>query len=342
MLTLVWHRFWIDDDSGWTALLAAFPAVIAYSPSVGRTLLDLAGRLIPSTAHDEQRRLRLLRATVGPTIALTDQAGAESLSELDREIRRSSIEPDTGCEGERQAILEWLNGQRALHNGDLHAALQHLTAAADLSPEPAHRLRRWISRSLLSLSQRFPSQSPSARPDPDRAPYAAAASLAVELEPANPEAQRRWGTVLHHLGRNEEALSAFDAAIELDHLSADAHVDRGEILRTMHRYDEALDAVNQAIGLRADDTRAVASRGDTYRQLQRYEDALNDLNGVIEGNYEKPWVFVSRGLVYLAQGNHEKALADFGKAIDLNAEYSIAFRVRGWAQISGKGASDLR
>jgi hypothetical protein len=36
MLAVVWHRFWVDDESGWATLLAVFPAAIAYNPGTGR------------------------------------------------------------------------------------------------------------------------------------------------------------------------------------------------------------------------------------------------------------------------------------------------------------------
>jgi tetratricopeptide (TPR) repeat protein len=331
MLALTWHRFWIDNQNGWATLLAAFPAAIAYNPAAGRALLDLAGNLVPSTMRDEQRRLRLLRDTVGPMTTLFEQVGAECLSELADRAHRAPVDPDTGCGNERDAILEWLHGQRALHHNDLPEALEHLTAAAALSPEQADRLRQWISRSIVALSRRLLSESPAEGPDPQHAQGAEMARLAVDLEPGNPNAWRHWGIVLDQLGRYDEAIAALDAAIELDPDDADLHVDRGEILRAAGRYDDALEAANRAIRLNPGDTRAVASRGETHRQVGQYEDALNALNNALDNGYQEPWVFVSRGLAHHAQGDHEEAFADFGNAIELDGEFSLAFHARGLA-----------
>jgi tetratricopeptide (TPR) repeat protein len=331
LLALVWHRFWVDDQDGWATLLAAFPAAIAYNPGVGRALLDLAARFVPAAAADGRRRLRLLRDTVGPIAALFDRMGADSLSELGGSGLRASIEPDEDCDGERAAILEWLNGQRALHDNELAAALRHLIAAAGHVPPSARRLRRWIGRSLVDLSQRLAAEQRDSRPDPETAPFAVAAGMAVRLQPDDPDAQRQWGRVLYHLGRDQDALDAFQTTFELSDHGADAYIDHGEILRGLGRYEAALDAVNQAIGLEPDNARALGSRGETYRHLGRDDEAMTDLNDAISRDHELGWAFFSRGEIYLTRGDNEKALVDFKQAIDAHYDYGIAFVERGRA-----------
>ena len=330
LLALVWHRFWIDDQDGWATVLAAFPAAIAYNREAGRAMLDLAGRFIPSSAADGQRRLRLLRDTLGPIAALFDRAGADSLSEMGGSSHRASVEPDAGCGDERTAIMDWLNGQRALHNDELAAALQHLTAAAEHAPPSAQQLRRWVGRSLLTVSGRFTADlSVVIPPDTETEPYAAAASLAARLDPDNPYTQRQCGSILRYLGRNEDALAAFGAAIELGDHGADAYLGRAVILNALGRHDEALDAANQALRLEPDNARATGIRGDTYRELERYDEAMTDLNDAINRDHEFPWAFISRGEVYRERGDNEKALIDFGRAIDLAPGSASAIASRG-------------
>jgi tetratricopeptide (TPR) repeat protein len=330
MLALAWHRFWADNQQGWAALRAAFPAAIVYNRAVGRALLDIARRFIPFTADDEQRQLRLLSDTVGPITALFGQSGADAFSWLGRDDHHSPVEPDTGCTGERLAILQWLNGQYALHNNDLLAAFRHLTSAAAQSPESATQLRRWIGRSLVDLSRRLPSEPPATSPRPEDASYATA-QLAVKMEPDSPDAQRQWGTVLSRIGREEDALKAFDTSIELDGQNADAHIDRAEALIGLVGYEDALQAVERALSIDPSNARATAVRGNIHRLTERYEAAIEDLNGVIGCGYEQAWVFVIRGVTHLCMGNHDKALTDFGKAIELDVDYGTAFHARAQA-----------
>jgi len=331
LLALVWHRFWVDQQSGWATLLAAFPAAIAYNPSAGRDLLELASRFVTSASADEQRRLRLLRDTVGPIAALFSRVGADALAELSSGSTSLSLaEPDAGRGDERLAIVNWLYGQYAVHNDDLDEALRRLTEAADHTPTSAARLRRWISRSLVSLSRSYPIRS-IPRSDPEAAPAVVAVSLALRLEPDNPDAQHRWADILNFLRRHDEALSAYDAAIQLGEPSADVFIDRGEVLRALGRFEDAIHSVNEAVSLDPDDARAVASRGETYRLMGRQDEAMTDLNEATSHDPPPPSAFLSRGLVHLAQGDYRNALADIERAIDLDSEYVTAYVAAGHA-----------
>jgi tetratricopeptide (TPR) repeat protein len=329
LLALVWHRFWVDDQDGWATVLAAFPAVIAYNRDVGRAMLDLAGRFIPSSAADGQRRLRLLRDALGPVAALFDPAGADSLSEMERSGHRASVEPDEGCDDERAAIMDWLSGEHTLHNNELAAALQHLTAAADRVPPSARQLRRWIGRSLLTVSGDLVAELSVVPPAAEIEPYAAAARLAARLDPDDPYTQRKCGVIFTYLGRNEDALGAFGAAIELGDHSADAYLDRAVILGELGRHHEALDAANQALSLQSDNAEAAAIRGAIYHRIGHYDEAMADLGDAINRDDGLARAFISRGTIYLERGDNEKALADFGRAIELIPGSASAITDRG-------------
>ena len=327
---LVWHRLWIDDEHGWASLAAAWPAAIAYNPSAGRALLDLAGHFAATAAPAVQRRLQVLRGMVGPTSALLDQMAGHDLSEVVTGTSRSRIEPDTGCEGESAAILAWLRGQYALDRELPAVVLRHLTAAAEQAPPEAGRLRRWISRSLIALSSRYRWESvQQVRQGDDSDPYRAATELAVRFDPRDAEAHAQHGTILWRLNRKEEALAEIEAALELGDPSAETHRRHAELLDSAGRHEEALSAADHAVELDPGNANGFEIRGGIHHAMGRYDQALADLNKAIALDQNVPSAFARRGKVHQDQQRHDKAMADFDRAIELHGDYAVALALRG-------------
>src|SRR5207248_6379681 len=123
-----------------------------------------------------------------------------SLDELARNSRRPRVEPDSGCGDERMAILAWLNGQHALQNRDHAEALRYLTLGAGCVPPSTMRLRRWISRSLVTLSRRF-IRSDQSVISADLKAALPVADLAIQVEPDSAEAHLCRAGILDVLTR---------------------------------------------------------------------------------------------------------------------------------------------
>jgi len=73
-----------------------------------------------------------------------------------------------------------------------------------------------------------------------------------EVLKINPQFVLAWynkGNALASLGRNDEAIKAFDRAIELNPKLAITWVDKSCALSELGRYQDALDAAEKAIGL---------------------------------------------------------------------------------------------
>ena len=81
------------------------------------------------------------------------------------------------------------------------------------------------------------------------------------------------GNSLAALGREAEALEAFDRAIEIDGAHAPAYFGKGMVLHWMDRNAEALEAFDRAIGIDPLYAEAHAGRGDALAALGRDAEA---------------------------------------------------------------------
>lgn len=63
LLSLIWHRFWVDNDLGWSVLLAVFPVLAVLGQH--EPALDIAARFAAAGSPSEERRLDALRAAAG-------------------------------------------------------------------------------------------------------------------------------------------------------------------------------------------------------------------------------------------------------------------------------------
>jgi tetratricopeptide (TPR) repeat protein len=318
-IALTWHRFWVENRAGWATLMAAFPAAVAYNPSFGRALLDLASHFVTSSTPNELHRLGVLRDAVGPIATLFDRMGSEALDELARSNRRLGVEPDSGCGDERMAILAWLNGQHALQNRDHAEALRYLTLGADCVPSSTMRLRRWISRSLVTLSRRFISSDRSAI-SADLKAALPVADLAILVEPDSVEAHLCRAGVLDALARFQEALNAYERVIELDPANAKAHDNRGHMLYELGRLEEALLAFQHAIDLNQPDVgpHATVNLGVVLYQEHDPDGACQAFQRAIDTNHRDyaPQAAWSLGAVLAEQGDVKGACAAYQIAID--------------------------
>jgi len=101
----------------------------------------------------------------------------------------------------------------------------------------------------------------------------AAFQRAIELDPTLAAPRNGLGAVYAGLGRQEEAIAAYRRAIELDPTDAYPHNGLGTVYRALGRQEEAIAAYQRAIEL--DPTLATPHNnlGDEYLQLGRLEEA---------------------------------------------------------------------
>src|SRR3989338_4169712 len=81
------------------------------------------------------------------------------------------------------------------------------------------------------------------------------------------------GNVLEKLGRNEEALAAYDKALAIDPKYAFAHYNRGNVLEKLGRDQEALAAYDKALAIDPNNASAHNNRGVVLGTLGRWTEA---------------------------------------------------------------------
>ena len=84
-------------------------------------------------------------------------------------------------------------------------------------------------------------------------------------------------TVLRHLGRYEEALSAADASLNLSFPSPHAWYERGILLAVLKRHDEASTSYDEYLAHAPNDPLALIGKGLTLQQLGQLDEAYDFL-----------------------------------------------------------------
>jgi tetratricopeptide (TPR) repeat protein len=92
----------------------------------------------------------------------------------------------------------------------------------------------------------------------------------------NPQLEAAWynkGMILYNLGRNEEALETYDKIIAINPQLAEAWYNKGIIFDKMGKNEETLAAYDKAIGVNPKYAEAWYNKGVHLYKLERYKDA---------------------------------------------------------------------
>jgi TolB-like protein/Tfp pilus assembly protein PilF len=97
---------------------------------------------------------------------------------------------------------------------------------------------------------------------------------ALELNPSDAEAHRRYSVYLSALGRGEEALAEIRRAQQLDPLSTLTQVDVGWMFYFARQYDQAVEQCRRALELDPNSDNSYDCLGSGYLAKGRYEQAI--------------------------------------------------------------------
>jgi tetratricopeptide (TPR) repeat protein/S1-C subfamily serine protease len=187
--------------------------------------------------------------------------------------------------------------------------------------------------------------------------------------PSNDSDANQWieyGNQLQRLGKDTDAVKAFDRAIALKPDSLDAHYGKGlallgndntaaigsfdraiqlvpadnqssyyylwkyrsVALKALGKDAEALVAISRAIDLEPQDIILFNEQADLLKHLKRYSAAIAIYDKII-AKEPKAWIYSNRGNAKSDLGDNKGALADYDTAIRINPQYAKSYSNRG-------------
>ncbi len=123
-----------------------------------------------------------------------------------------------------------------------------------------------------------------------------------------------------NLERYASALDFYGRALDLDADDVDTYYCKGQTLYQLQRYEEALEAFDRALALKADFAPYHTYRGYALYQLQRYEEALTALGDSLAIDADDAIIYNAAGNILYALGRFPEALAMYDKAVKLVPE----------------------
>ena len=279
VLGLIWHRFWIDNELGWLALLEVAPVLGVIGEHAAA--LEIAAWFAVGSGTG-RRRLEALEAALSFDPAGSSQAPRDSLRQSGIALMRASGAPAPGLlcgPEERRAAMAVLAARLA---GPLAAKM---TALGEVSAgvAPGTLLARELGNALLDAlwEAMWPDGSRTAVPVPqapalakeltrlvpdlaeawwclsyalsfDRSTQIAAAEAsrkAAELDPGSPVYLMGQAVPLVYAGRVDEAMKLFDAVIEVDASHVPAWSSLGYLYSRRCLHQLALECLQAAVEL---------------------------------------------------------------------------------------------
>lgn len=250
--------------------------------------------------NNSQRRQRVSARTDLPASDIDGlMAEAARLYEAgDVRGARSSFELITAMNPAHADALHGL-GVLVEQGGDLIKAKQHYRAA--IKSTPGH------APSLVNLGNILRSERK----------YPEAIKL---LERAANEAQEvplvhnNFGIALHHSGRTEDAISAFQKALELDPRFVEASCNLGAVFADLDRFEEAIECFERALEYSPDNSVVLANLGNALNGVNRIEEATSMLERAIESDSSNAFAYAKLATLNERLNHLDKAREQIAKA----------------------------
>jgi len=207
-----------------------------------------------------------------------------------------------------------LRGRLRRETGDLDGAIADATAVITAQPQSPDG---WLDRAKARLEQ---VGAAAALPDLDQA---------VRLgKGEDPEALDRRASVLHELGRHEDAALDETAAIELDPENATFRARRALFRAAAGEFAQAEADGLEAIALDGDSVLARLAYAACLRAQDKCDAAIEHQRRAAECEPENPWPWRELARTAVRARRFEQAVRDASRAIELDprADGTLAFR----------------
>ncbi len=150
--------------------------------------------------------------------------------------------------------------------------------------------------------------------------FALALDLLERTVKADPKHKLAWnnlGRAYFSLGKNEQAIAAFQKQIEINPYDEYAYNNLGWVYVRQNKNEEAAKAFQKQLEVNPLDKWAHVSLGSLYVQWKKYDQAVPELEKAASLTPDNPELQVQLGTAYLNLGDEDKAQAAFEKAVDL-------------------------
>lgn len=139
-----------------------------------------------------------------------------------------------------------------------------------------------------------------------------------------PEARLNLGLALRSMGRQDEALAAFDALVAADPKYAPAHLNRALVLMHAKRFDEARAALEQVLALRPDSAAALYNLGKLAARTGDHPAAAAAFRRTLAVDPKHLKAAVSLGVEEAARQRWDEAIAAYQGALAASPTYRPA------------------
>jgi tetratricopeptide (TPR) repeat protein len=159
---------------------------------------------------------------------------------------------------------------------------------------------------------------------------------AIRLDPKLVAAWNNKGYVLSGQGKHDEGLNAFDEAIRLDPNSVAAWFNKGVSLYSQTKYEEAIKAYDETIRLDPSSSLAWSAwhnKGVALNDQDKYDEAIKAFDEAIrlDPNLAGAGALVGKGYALDGLGRYDEAIDAYDEAIRLDQNFSRAWSNKGYA-----------
>ncbi len=156
-------------------------------------------------------------------------------------------------------------------------------------------------------------------------------------------AHNRRGEIRARGGREQEAMSDFEAAVGYDATRWRAVHNRGVSFALAGEYEKAIADFSRTVTLRPGYANAYFNRGEMHYQLEDFEASIADYARAIKLDSRDIAAWNGRGHARFRLGRYEQALRDFNQALQIDPRHAAALANRADVHIEmGRFAEAVR
>jgi tetratricopeptide (TPR) repeat protein len=145
-------------------------------------------------------------------------------------------------------------------------------------------------------------------------------NLVTKMDESFVPAWGNIGTALMNEGKHQEAIQATQKVLEINPDNPDAHMNLGCIYKNLGNFDKALASTLKSLELKPDNPGAYMNLVGIYKNLGNFDKALASTLKSLELKPDNPDAHMNLGGIYKNLGNLDKALASTLKSLELKPD----------------------